>query len=68
MITMLRYMLTIIMLNFKEKEACGIPLLGVFAVGLGKELTKTISTVFKVDMQFNVVASRKNKARAKTSS
>ena len=30
------------MLNFRDKEACGIPLLGMFVVELAQQLTKTL--------------------------
>ena len=38
------------------KEACGIPLLGIFAAGLAEQLTQKIGmNDFKIDMEFPVI-------------
>ena len=46
------------MLNWRDKEACGIPLLGMFAVELAQQLTEILSVEFKADMEFPVIADK----------
>lgn len=46
------------MLNFRDKETCGIPLLGMFVVELAQQLTKILDADFKVDMEFMVVVDK----------
>ena len=43
------------MLNLVDKEACGIPLLGVFAAELAGHLAEAMSCEIKADMEFPVV-------------
>ena len=53
------------MLNLINKEACGIPLLGVFAAELADHLALAMSLEIKADMEFPVVKEKTGKPGAK---
>ena len=53
------------MLNLIDKEACGIPLLGVFAAELADHLTLAMTLDIKADMQFPVVKEKTGKPGTK---
>ena len=48
-----------VMVDLQIKEACGIPLLGAFAMALAQALTSVIPThTFKAEMEFQVVTDK----------
>ena len=53
------------MLNLINKEACGIPLLAVFAAELADHLALAMSLEIKADMQFPVVKEKTGKPGTK---
>ena len=53
------------MLNLINKEACGIPLLGVFAAELADNLALAMSLEIKADMEFPVVKEKTGKPGTK---
>ena len=53
------------MLNLINKEACGIPLLGVFAAELADHLALAMSLEIKADMEFPVVKEKTGKPGTK---
>ena len=53
------------MLNLINKEACGIPLLGVFAAELADHLAVAMSLEIKADMEFPVVKEKTGKPGTK---
>ena len=46
------------MLNWRDKEACGIPLLGTFAMDLAEQLSQKQEVEFRTDMEFPVVTDK----------